>query len=398
MKGCGSSRRVRRRAASRNTGTATRRSGSRRRSRSGGVPRRFVTVAGVARCAGAATVAGAALLFLAGVITGIAGRAAAQSSDDLSTAPLPEAVLNAPALPAAESGIGSMPAVLQEGPIDPALYLLGAGDELTVHYTGRTSVTSRLVVSPEGDVYLPDVGAIAVAGRTLAEGKDAIRAAARRILLDVRVDVSLTRLRMFKVSVGGEVRSPGVYAATAVTRLQELLREAGGLTDSAAVRDIRIQPPQGGPVRHVDLLPFLLQGRVTGSNPFLSDGQSVFVPRRSRLVRVQGAVIYPGTYDLPDSGTTVSGLLDLVGLEPNAAPDRISLVAGGAAADGAAGGGAVVDGGSDGAGAAIGLAAIGGARLDHGSQVLVPAIAGMARADLVTVEGEVRYPGTYSIA
>src|SRR5512140_3855336 len=376
MKGCGSSRRVRRRAASRNTGTATRRSGSRRRSRSGGVPRRFVTVAGVARCAGAATVAGAALLFLAGVITGIAGRAAAQSSDDLSTAPLPEAVRNALARPAAESGIGTTPAVLQEGPIDPALYLLGAGDELTVHYTGRTSVTSRLVVSPEGDVYLPDVGAIAVAGRTLAEGKDAIRAAARRILLNVRVDVSLTRLRTFKVSVGGEVRTPGVYAATAVTRVQELLRAAG----------------------HVGLLPSLLQGTAEGSNPFVSDGQSLFLPRRSRLVRVQGAVIYPGTYDLPDSGTTVSGLLDLVGLEPNAAPDRISLVAGGAAADGAAGGGAVVDGGSDGAGAAIGLAAIGGARLDHGSQVLVPAIAGMARADLVTVEGEVRYPGTYSIA
>jgi protein involved in polysaccharide export with SLBB domain len=340
-----------------------------------------------------------ALLFTA-LVLALPASAGAQSSDDLLSAPIPQEIRNALARPTAAPPSTPGLSVLQEGPIDAALYRLGPGDELTVHYTGRTSVTHQLTVSPEGDVYLPDVGTVDVAGHTLTDGKERIRAAARQILRNVRVDVSLTRLRTFKVAVGGEVRVPGVYAATAVTRIHELLREAGGFTDSAAVRDIRLQGTAPGAVLHVDLLPFLLSGRVEGSNPWILDGQSVFVPRRSRLVRVLGAVLHPGTYDLPDSGSTAGALLDLVGLAPDAMVDRIELIptVGGPQTGLAIYAAEKMPGADGGAPGGTGLRAVSAQRLEHGNQILVPKNGGFARADLVTIEGEVLFPGAYSIA
>lgn len=346
-------------------------------------------------------VAGLVLLALLVGSAGLEPRsAAAQAGIDLSTAPLPESVRNALARPATESERTAGLAALQEGPVDPARYILGVGDELTVHYTGRTSATHRLIVSPEGNAYLPDVGSVPLAGQTLDTGKTRLKAAANRILRDVRVDVSLTRLRTFKISVGGEVRRPGVYAATAVTRVHELIREAGGLTDSAAVRDMQLGSVEGGEISHVDLLPFLLAGRMGASNPAVVDGQALFVPRRSRLVSVVGAVLHPGTYDLPDTTTTVGAFLDLVGLAPNAALDRIELIP----TSGIPGSGlALIARGKpnespDGDAVSRGLSATGPLALEHGNQILVPEVGGFARPELVTVDGEVRYPGSYSVA
>lgn len=380
-------------------------------SRRGTVP---LPVSGAARVL-PASLAVAILLALPGIAP-----AQVPSSDRLD---LPDAVRSALAGETPPAGDllpapSPLPVALQDGPIDPAAYRLGPGDELTIHYRGRTSVTYRLLVTPEGDLYLPDVGPVALAGRSLDEGRRLIKAAAARILKAVTVDVQLTGLRTFKISVGGEVWKPGVYPATAVTRVYEILRQAGGMKDSAAVRDVRLiggmaaasaGAARGGagvagaasdPAIHVDLLPYILQGRMEGSNPYVRDGQSVFVPRRSRSVGVHGAVLHPGTYDLPDSAATLGGLLDLVGLSPDAAPDRMELLVAARSSPGIAPDGGVEAGPDRPVVIVVAdpLKTEPGRPLADGDQVLVPHQSGYGRADLVTVTGEVRFPGTYPLA
>lgn len=342
---------------------------------------------------------------------------------------LPDAIRNAlqprPGM-AGGAGVleGAGTAVLQEGAIDPATYRLGPGDQLLVNFRGKTTVTHRLTVLPEGALYLPDVGPVKVAGLTLDEGRKRVRAEALTILRDVQVDVQLAGLRVFKVAIRGEVKNPGSYAVTAATRVLELIQMAGGATDRAAVRGIQVAtaavsapmaakgataPPAGD--QNIDLLPFLLGESDATSNPFLSDGQSVFVPRRSTYVTVAGAVLYPGTYDLPPGGTTVGELIELVKPTADAATGRVQLVyprsevneLQGTPAPGEYHSRLHVEGEPpDPMANAMEshsgpLSGFSGTRLAHREQIFVPRASDYRRSDVVRVEGEVSFPGSYAI-
>jgi len=288
-----------------------------------------------------------------------------------------EALQASPNTPVADP---TLPLTLGDGPVDPALYHLGPGDELTIRYRGRTTATHRLVVGPEGAVYLPDVGRLDLSGKTLSEGREMLMTAAKRILRDATIEVDLTRVRSFKMSVTGQVARPGVYAATGATRVFEILRMAGGVTDSAAVRDLRLVDLRTGQSTPVDLLPFLLTGGPPACNPYVPDGATLVVPRRSRWVRLGGAVLQPGAYDLPASGTNLGDLLGLVGLEPDAVTDRIEL-------------GRLGEAPKSGT-----LAELGAIPLVHGDVIAVPRKGTGRRVDLVNVEGEVGFPGSYAVA
>lgn len=331
---------------------------------------------------------------------------------------LPDAIRNA-LQPRTAGGAGVLDgagtAVLQEGPIDPAAYRLGPGDQLLVNFRGKTTVTHRLTVLPEGAIYLPDVGPVKVAGLTLDEGRKRVRADALTILRDVQVDVQLAALRVFKVAIRGEVKSPGSYAVTAATRVLELIQMAGGAADRAAVRGIQVgtSATKGAAAvmpaadATVDLLPFLLGDGDTASNPYLSDGQSVFVPRRSTYVTVAGAVLYPGTYDLPPGGTTVGKLMGLLKPTADAATERVQLVYPRSEADRLQGSqphghawaeNDTLDQMANAMEAHSGpLGTLSGTRLVHREQILVPRAADYRRTDLVRLEGEVAYPGSYAI-
>lgn len=325
----------------------------------------------------------AARLAAALLVTLFAGGVARAQSVD--TELLPESVRRAlsGAPGSAPADVGALPAALGDGPIDPARYRLGPGDELLVHYRGKTTATHRLVVGPEGQAFLPDVGRVPLSGRTLEEGRQAVRAAAARILRDVSVDVELTRIRSFKVSVTGEVARPGVYAASGATRLFEVLRVAGGVTDTAAVRSIQFVDNRSGAVTPVDLLPFLLAGRPE-ANPYLPDGATIVVPRRARSVTVTGAVLHPGRYDLPAAGTTAGELLALLGIAPSADTGAVEL-----ARPAGDGGAPHIERG--------GLPALAARPLAHGDRIHLGVRRDGARVPIVVVEGEVRLPGTYAL-
>jgi protein involved in polysaccharide export with SLBB domain len=323
------------------------------------------------------------VLLLALATLGAAGAVRAQSVDP---AALPESIrraLGGEAVNAPTADPSSLPPTLADGPVDPARYRLGPGDELLVYYRGKTTATHRLVVGPEGQAWLPDVGRIPLTGKTLDEGRAAVRAAAARILRDVSVDVELTRIRAFKVTVTGEVTRPGVYAATGATRLFEVLRLAGGVSDSAALRSIQFVDTRTGAVTTADLLPFLLAGRPE-SNPYLPDGATIVVPRRARTVDVAGAVLHPGRYDLPPSGTTVGELLALLGIAPDADTSGVEH-----ARPGGPGAPPVVERG--------GLPALAVRSLGHGDRLQVARRQGMHHVPVVVLDGEVRLPGTYAL-
>ncbi|UCH83828.1 MAG: SLBB domain-containing protein [Candidatus Latescibacterota bacterium] len=206
---------------------------------------------------------------------------------------------SAPEIPAALSAS-------LEGPIDPATYVLGPSDEVLLIVRGPKTTTYQLRVFPEGNIVLPNVGAFPAAGLTLVECKEGVRKELRRFYPTIEIDLQLTVPRRFVVFVVGEVTNPGGVELVAPARVGRAVLQAGGVTDGGSLRRIEILE-DGKTIRKVDLYRFLRSGDFD-QNPYLKEGQSVYVPPRAWKAAIVGEVRKPAQYEIL-SGETAADLV-----------------------------------------------------------------------------------------
>lgn len=196
---------------------------------------------------------------------------------------------------------------LLDVPVDRTQYRLGADDVLSIAVYGELNLQFSPKVSPEGTVVVPGLGFVQVGGLTVEAAEQRIRQLVLRNYRNVNVHVSLSSVRHFKVFLVGDVPRAGVHAATAVTRLSEVVP----LSDVYGVvrRQVLIRRSRGDSTV-VDLARFTHLGSLE-SNPFLTEGDALVVTPVQRTVRVVGRVNYPGTYEYVN-GETLADFLNLV--------------------------------------------------------------------------------------
>ena len=96
-------------------------------------------------------------------------------------------------------------------------------------------------IDKSGDVKLPMLGSAKVAGLTQLGAEQVIQKKADETLTDAIVKVKLLN---FKITVMGEVRTPGVYYNyNNSINLFEALAMAGGNTDYATIKDVMVLRP-----------------------------------------------------------------------------------------------------------------------------------------------------------
>lgn len=213
---------------------------------------------------------------------------------------------------------------LLQGTLSSEEYIVGPGDGFLINIWGRRNDRFPATITPEGKLIIPQVGELAVAGLTLQQLRDHLAAELKRYFFDIRVTATLIQLRSFQTYVLGEVNRPGVYAARAVDRVSQLIAKAGGLRIGASARAVQIQR-DGKVVGGADLLRFN-QEAVLSDNPFVKDGDVLFVPHQTASVSVFGAVWEAGSYELR-AGDTVRELIRLAkGLKPEALRAQVELV------------------------------------------------------------------------
>lgn len=210
--------------------------------------------------------------------------------------------------------------VLIAGPIDPATYRLGPGDQLTIQVWGRATRILTLDVGPEGGVLLPEAGLAQVGGLTLNDARKVIIERVHREFRDVRIEIQLSRPRRFLVNVTGAVLQAGPVEATGSARVSDVLR-----TDQFAVGASRrrIELVHRDSTRESADLERLLRAGDGSRNPVLRDGDVVQVPFAKEFVEVLGAVSNAGQFELaPDD--SLATLLRLAGGPlPSTAPERV---------------------------------------------------------------------------
>jgi polysaccharide export outer membrane protein len=178
--------------------------------------------------------------------------------------------------------------------------LIGPGDDLEITVYGAPDLSAHTRVSADGNISMPLIDYVRIAGLSSSEVEATIEAKLREnnVLNDPHVSVYVKEYNSSGISVVGEVVKPGFYSALGSRRLFDVLQAAGGLTDKAGNEAmISHRDQKDATTVHISKNP----AEMAASNVELQPGDTVVVPKAG-IVYVLGEVTRPGGYVLNSTG------------------------------------------------------------------------------------------------
>ena len=195
-------------------------------------------------------------------------------------------------------------------PAEGEEYRIGNGDEITLDFSGRPEMQTKLTVGPDGRITLPLVGEILLADHTRADAAKTIEAALAEYYSNMAVMVTITKYTANRILVLGAVDHPGMYTFDSTPTLLEALSRGletgaskiGQMPERCAVYRGHDQ------VLWVELKALLESGNIAADLRLRRD-DVVYVPSLAeRFVSVLGEVNHPGAVQLTRTSTLASVL------------------------------------------------------------------------------------------
>ena len=210
--------------------------------------------------------------------------------------------------------------------VDP-VYMLGAGDHLSVQVLGRPEMSARHVVGPDGRISMPLVGTLRLAAMTREEATATVEKEMRRYFKQPAVALSVEQYSANRVTVLGRVQNPGVINFDKVPTILEVLARAGGLPvlDKQATLTRCAIFRGRDKVVWIDLKHLLARSDPT-YNIRLKPNDIVYIPDSGDTsVYVMGAVPRPGAYRLTPDMSLLDALAQAGGPNEDAASQEIAI-------------------------------------------------------------------------
>ncbi|SIN81481.1 protein involved in polysaccharide export, contains SLBB domain of the beta-grasp fold [Algoriphagus halophilus] len=212
----------------------------------------------------------------------------------------------------------------------PLSYVIGSGDQLLLDVYGASQQSFDLNVTPEGRVYLPNIGPIQVGGSTIEAATARIKTALGRIYSGLNganpntfIQLRLGNIRSIKVSMVGELTKPGTYTLPSFATVFNGLYAAGGPNENGAFRNIQVYR-NSRLVATVDIYEFLSKGEQS-SNITLQDNDVVIVPPVQARVEVIGPVRREGLFEVKPEEHLTDLYIYTGGFESLAYKDRVTI-------------------------------------------------------------------------
>ena len=206
----------------------------------------------------------------------------------------------------------------------PDNHVIGAGDELVVHIYGTVNFTGRLIVDRSGQIFIPKVGPVSVAGLRFRDAEAQLNRSIGEVYRNFRLSVSMGRLRSIEIYILGQARSPGRKVVSSLSTLINALFETGGPSTRGSMRAIELRRA-GKVIARVDLYDFIARGDSSADRQ-LEPGDIIYIPPVGPQVALAGSINEQAIYELPPSGANIRSVLELTGgLPALAAPQRAQL-------------------------------------------------------------------------
>ena len=233
-------------------------------------------------------------------------------------------------------------------------YRLGPGDQLSMTVFKMEGYEAKVEVLSDGTISLPRIGTIQVWGLTLEEARQTITDSYSKILRRPLVDLDLVAPRPIKVTVTGDVQTPGVFSLPAKGEggwptLVDVVQKAGGIGATGDLSRLElIRPshvPGGQPTRYsFDYLSVLRDGG-HAPTPLIYDGDSIRVYKSDSLenadmitaaasnfapgtikVNVIGEVVRPGVVEVPSNAPVSRAILATGGITRRGSDNTVELI------------------------------------------------------------------------
>ena len=173
-------------------------------------------------------------------------------------------------------------------------FILHSGDEVEVVFSGQRTDRAIYKVNDQGLLLINDFPPIPVSGRAMGQVRISIENAAQN-LHNTQAYISLASVRQIGVLVVGHVKKPGRQTLTVFHTVLDALMEAGGVSKTGSLRQIKLVRSGRGTI--IDLYGLLMHGS-TNMDLRLRDGDRIIVPPIGPSVALSGHVKRPGIYEI----------------------------------------------------------------------------------------------------
>ena len=212
----------------------------------------------------------------------------------------------------------------------PADYVVGIGDEIVIQVWGASQQTYMLAVDKNGDIVVPLLGPIKIAGMSFDAMKSLVIRRLSAIYSDMAnenpstfANVAVNNIRSIKVNVMGDVITPGTYTLPATASAFNALYLSGGPNENGSFREIKVIR-DNRTYAIVDVYDYLINGN-TSSNISLRDQDVLYIPTYTKRVETSGAFKRSAIFELKEGETLTDLLRYSGGFNEQASKSRLLL-------------------------------------------------------------------------
>lgn len=194
-------------------------------------------------------------------------------------------------------------------------YVIAIGDRLQVRLWGAFNFDGSMIVDPRGNVYVPNVGPIAVAGVKSGELNAIMEKGVRKTFKsNIGIYAALDTSQPVKVYVTGYVRQPGLYGGVSSDSPISYIDKAGGVDqERGSYVDVVIK--RGTKVRkRLNLYGFLFDGALDLAQ--FQDGDIVVVGPRQHSFSVSGEVYNDNDFEFDEPSIPLKKALAMAKVKP----------------------------------------------------------------------------------
>src|ERR1035437_2916726 len=220
------------------------------------------------------------------------------------------------------TGVPSTFSPLDMSPVPPD-FVIGPDDELRVRAWGQVNFQTNLRVDRSGEIFLPEIGPVHVAGMPFSALDAHLRSAIGRVYRNFNLTADVGQIRAIQVYVAGQARRPGVYTVSSLSTLVDALFASGGPSLQGSLRHIQLRRGSAV-VTDFDLYGLLTSGDKSKDVHLLA-GDVVFIPPVGPQVAVTGSVRNPAIYELRENESLAGLLAEAGGVSAVAAEARVSI-------------------------------------------------------------------------